>query len=57
MSEIKRFEDLDTWQRARELTRLIYEISSNSSFAKDFGLRDQIRRSAVSIFIKYFRRI
>ncbi len=49
MSEIKRFEDLDTWQRARELTRLIYEISSNSNFAKDFGLRDQIRRAAVSI--------
>lgn len=49
MSEIKRFEDLDTWQRARELTRLIYEISSSSNFAKDFGLRDQIRRSAVSI--------
>lgn len=49
MSEIKRFEDLDTWQRARELTRLIYEISSSSNFAKDFGLRDQIRRAAVSI--------
>ena len=49
MSEIKRFEDLDTWQRARELTRLIYEISSSSNFARDFGLRDQIRRAAVSI--------
>jgi len=47
MSEIKRF--LDTWQRARELTRLIYEISSRSNFARDFGLRDQIRRSVVSI--------
>ena len=49
MPEIKQFEDLDVWQKARELTRLIYQISSDSSFAKDFGLKDQIRRSSVSI--------
>ena len=49
MPEIKQFEDLDIWQKARELTQLIYQISSDSSFAKDFGLKDQIRRSSVSI--------
>ena len=49
MSEIKQFEDLDVWQKARELTRLIYQISSENNFAKDFGLKDQIRRSSVSI--------
>jgi hypothetical protein len=49
MSEIKQFEDLDLWQKARDLTRLIYELSSIGDFTKDFGLRDQIRRAAVSI--------
>ena len=49
MPEIKQFEDLDVWQKARELTRLIYQISSDPMFAKDFGLKDQIRRSSVSI--------
>ncbi|HDY88283.1 MAG TPA: four helix bundle protein [bacterium] len=49
MSEIQQFEDLDTWQKAREFTRIIYEISSSGKFAKDVGLRDQIRRSSVSV--------
>ena len=49
MSEIKQFEDLDVWQKARDLTRLIYELSSIGDFTKDFALRDQIRRASVSI--------
>ena len=49
MSGKKQFEDLDVWQKAREITRLIYQISSDPMFAKDFGLKDQIRRSSVSI--------
>jgi len=49
MSEFKQFEDLDIWQKARELTSLVYELSSKGEFSKDFGLRDQVRRSSVSI--------
>ncbi|MCI0395815.1 MAG: four helix bundle protein [Chloroflexi bacterium] len=48
MALIKRFEDVQAWQEARNLTRQIYRLSSTGSFAHDFGLRDQIRRAAVS---------
>ncbi len=44
-----RFEELDVWQRARELTRLVYDLSDQGAFARDFGLRDQMRWAAVSI--------
>lgn len=46
---IKNFEDLEIWQDARALTRAIYKLTSDPKFAKDFGLRDQARRAAVSI--------
>ena len=49
MTTAKRFEELDVWQHAKELTNLIYRLSSTGSFARDFGLRDQMRRAAVSI--------
>ena len=49
MATIERFEDLIVWQRAREVTKRIYQITSGGNFSKDFGLRDQIRRSSVSI--------
>lgn len=49
MATVERFEDLDVWQRARELVNLIYDLSTTGSFARDYGLRDQIRRAAVSI--------
>ena len=45
----KRFEDLPVWIRARELVGSIYECSERGRFARDFGLRDQIRRAAVSV--------
>lgn len=44
-----RFEDLLVWQKARELAKLIYDHTGKKGFARDFGLRDQIRRAAVSI--------
>lgn len=47
--KICRFEDIEAWQAARELCRVVYELSGESQFAKDFGLRDQARRAAVSI--------
>jgi four helix bundle protein len=49
MTTAKRFEDLEVWQLAKELTSLIYKVSSSGTFARDFGLRDQMRRAAVSI--------
>ncbi len=45
----KYFEDLEVWILSRELTNKIYNASSGGRFAKDFGLRDQIRKAAVSI--------
>jgi len=47
--KIERFEDLIAWQKARELTRVIYQVSQRGAFAKDFGLSAQIQRAAVSI--------
>lgn len=49
MARIERFEDIESWQKARELTRMVYEMTQEGAFARDFGLRDQIRRAAVSI--------
>ena len=49
MATIKRFEDLQVWQRARCLAVKLYRISNEGPFAKDFGLRGQIQRAAVSI--------
>jgi four helix bundle protein len=49
MATVKCFEDLICWQKARELTRFIYQITASADFSRDFGLRDQIRRAAVSV--------
>jgi len=48
MATVKCFEDLICWQKARELARFVYRITNSTGFSKDFGLRDQIRRAAVS---------
>jgi four helix bundle protein len=45
---IGRFEDIESWRRARELTVEIYRVSRDGSFARDFALRDQIQRSCIS---------
>ncbi len=49
MTTFKAFEDIEAWQKARNLTREIYVVSNLGSFSKDYGLRDQIRRAGVSI--------
>lgn len=49
MGKVERFEDLIAWQKARKLTRSIYEATWQDVFAKDFGLSGQIQRAAVSI--------
>ena len=43
------FEELKVWQKAVELAVKVYEITKKDPFNKDFGLRDQMRRSSVSI--------
>lgn len=47
--KITKFEDLSIWKLSISITKDIYDISSNKEFSKDFGLRDQIRRSIVSV--------
>lgn len=48
MAMITRFEDIQAWQEARKLVKMIYKLSNAGMLAKDFGLRDQIQRAAVS---------
>lgn len=43
------FEDLNIWQKARELVRFIYELTKKKDFARDYALVDQVRRSSISI--------
>ena len=45
----KGFRELIVWQRAKDLAVDIYKVTSDGRLNRDFGLRDQIRRSAVSI--------
>jgi four helix bundle protein len=45
---IRRFEDIEGWQLARELTKQVYAVAMHGAFAKDFGLRDQITRASSS---------
>lgn len=49
MGTIKSFEEIDAWKEARQISLKIYELTRRKGFAKDFGLKDQIRRAAVSI--------
>jgi four helix bundle protein len=47
--KVNRFEDLEIWQLARELSEYIFVISSKAPFYNDYKLRDQIRASSGSI--------
>ncbi len=49
MAKIGRFEDLKVWQAARDVVNAVYQASSSGAFSRDYPLRDQIRRAAVSI--------
>ena len=46
---VRYFEDLEVWKEARRLTNEVYATTRDTGFSKDFGLRDQIRRAAVSV--------
>jgi len=47
--KIKKFEELESWKKARKLTNTVYEATGTGSFKLDFGLKDQIRRASISI--------
>ena len=49
MPRINRFEDLEAWKIARTICGDIYQMTNRGNFSRDFGLRDQIRRSSVSV--------
>jgi four helix bundle protein len=49
MSTFQNFTEIEAWQKARELTSRIYAVSKRGAFAKDFGLRGQIRNASVSV--------
>jgi four helix bundle protein len=49
MATFKKFEEIQAWQKARRATRKIYEVTAQDRFARDFALRDQIRRASISI--------
>ncbi len=47
--KITQFEELKIWQQSIKITKQIYDLSFKKEFSKDFALRDQIRRAAISI--------
>jgi hypothetical protein len=60
--KIVRFEDIEAWQLARELTRKVYSLTKKTSFSRDYGLMKQIQdvynhagrtRAAIRGFVKY----
>ena len=49
MATFSRFEEIEAWKGAREIARIVYRITNEGAFARDFGLRDQMRGAAVSV--------
>ena len=49
MAAFKTFEEINAWQNARVLVREVYAMTGSGDFSKDYGLKDQIQRAAVSI--------
>ena len=45
---IERFEDIEAWQLAPELTNKVYTLTKKNTFARDFGLKGQIQNAAGS---------
>jgi four helix bundle protein len=49
MATFTTFEEISAWQKARQLTKELYKVTSVGAFARDYDLRNQMRRAAVSI--------
>jgi four helix bundle protein len=54
--KIGRFEDIEAWRLARELTKKIYKLTSRKSFGQDYGLKRQIQNAAGSAMHNIDRR-
>jgi four helix bundle protein len=49
MATFRKFEEINAWKKARIVTQKVYELTRHTDFSKDFGLKDQSTRAAVSI--------
>ena len=49
MTTITSFEEIEAWRTAKELAKIIYMLSEEGKFSRDFGLKDRIRRASVSV--------
>ena len=49
MAKFSKFEEIQAWQKARDVTLQIYTLTNEEKFSRDYGLKDQIRRAWVSI--------
>lgn len=49
MARIEKFEDMDVWKKSMELCNKVYTASNQKTFYSDYALRDQVRKSAISI--------
>lgn len=49
MASFRSYEDIEAWQKARQLVKAVYQVSNSGEFARDFSLRDQLRRAVVSV--------
>lgn len=49
MAAFKTFEEINAWQNARGLVKEVYAVAGRGDFNRDYGLKDQIQRAAVSI--------
>jgi four helix bundle protein len=49
MATIEKFEDLEIWKKAREVSKYVYQLTLKTDFSKDYSLKDQIRRSSGSV--------
>ena len=49
MAKIEKFQDIEAWKMARKVTKMIYDISKQEGFSRDFALCNQIRRASISI--------
>ena len=48
MATFRSFEEIDAWQKARELVKKVYAITKARAFSQDYGLKDQIQRASIS---------
>lgn len=49
MAIAKKFEELNVWVKAKELSIMIYKVTNEEKINKDYGLKDQLRRASISI--------